>query len=121
MNIKKIQSINNNSLNIRFTKPGTIWSAAKGGTVQQFESAVKKGQDVYKFGEHYHETVLHVACLFSNTPVALHIARNYPKLIPQQYGWIYKGIISLHFLLFFFSNLSKQQPKKGKLLFILLL
>jgi len=44
-------------------------------------------------GENFKETVLHVACLYSNTPVALHIAQKYPELIFQQQKGIHEGTI----------------------------
>jgi len=80
----------------RLSKSGTIWSAAKSGTIEDFDNAVKKGQNVNETGESFCETVLHVACLYSNTPVALHIAQKYPDLILKQQIGIHEGIIS-HF------------------------
>jgi len=99
----KHQTFNNHN---RLSEPGTIWSAARGGTVQQFITAAEKLKSKNEkledqAGPHYKETVLHIACLHSNTLVALHIAENYTDLILKEYGDIYKGIA---FLFFFFSK-----------------
>jgi len=73
-----------------------LWRAAKQGTVREFVKFITEDKDVLTArGPSYNETLLHIACLFSNTDVALYLIENYPELINQPYGGIYQGLLSL--------------------------
>ena len=47
-------------------------------------------------GLEYNETLLHVACLYSNSEVAAFLIENFPQLINKKYQGIYAGETALH-------------------------
>jgi len=65
-----------------------LWVAARSGSVAEFELVTGSPQDpkvdVMVRGA-FGETILHVACLFANFPVAKYIAKNFPALLNLGY------------------------------------
>jgi len=82
----------------RLHKKDTMWNAAMEGTPADFEIASQgdRKRVIHARGIHFRESLLHIACLFSNRSVALHLVKYYPELINKRYSDVFAGETALH-------------------------